>query len=513
MNGAGTPLPRADVQQRPAAPAVLAGGTAIVLALALVKLLVHLATGWRYGYHRDEMYYVIGGRHLEWGYVDHPPFTPLLARMATTVFGESLLGLRFFSALAGAIVVVLAALLARELGGGRFARGLAALAVLASPMYLGANGMFQTVSFDQLWWVLGTLLVVRLLRTEDPRLWLPLGMVVGVGLQTKHTMALFGAALAVGLLLTPQRAWLRTRWPWLAAALAFGIVLPHLLWQVANDWPTLGFLRNSNADVQEETGRLGFVLWQALLIGPLALPIMGLGIRRLFAADGGRYRALGWLCAAVFGALLVLGGKPYYVGPLYPLLLAAGAVGVERLSRRSPRPWLRPAAGALLAVNGLLPLPILVPLLPQDTMVDLKLFDFNADLAEMVGWPEMVQQVAAVHRGLPEAERTGAAIFAGSYGEAAAIDVLGEAHDLPPAISGHNSYWLWGPGAAADARVVVAVRVRPETLSALFRDCRPAGTITNAAGVDNESLGVPIHVCREPVRPLSELWPELKRYG
>ncbi len=369
--------------------------TVILFSLAALKLALHLLTNGEYGFHRDELYYIVGGQRLSWGYVDHPPLVPLLARVMTSLFGLSVAGLRLLPALMGAVIVFVTGLLARELGGGRFAQALAPLAVVASLIYLLTNTLFQTVTPDQLAWVLGCYLLLRLLNGANARrTWLLLGTLLGVALLAKYTIVLFGLGALAGLLLTPTRLQLRTPWPWAAAALALLIAAPNLLWQLNNGFPTLEFLINNNANVGADQSRLEFLLLQIPLVGPLTFPLLLAGLYFFFSPTGKPYRLLGWIYAAVMLALLAVNGKIYYPAPLYPMLFAAGAVWLERLVARRRWAWLQPTAFGATVASGLICAVIALPILPVRTFVQYQDAFPHNDFAEMFGWPELVQTVA-----------------------------------------------------------------------------------------------------------------------
>ena len=474
----------------------------LLVGLALVKVAVTAAFSDRYGWHRDELYYLASGNHLAWGYVDYPPLTPFLARVAETVFGVSLVGLRLLPELAGAAIVVLAALLARELGGGRPAQLLAAVLTLVCPLLVSTNWLFQTVTFEQLWVVLALLLVARLLRADEPRLWLPAGLILGLGLETKYTVLDVGAGLAAGVLLTGARKHLRTPWPWLGLAAAAVVALPNLAWQVQHGWPTLEYLRNHQAADRRDYPPPVFLAGQVLYIGPLLAPVAACGGWLLFRRP--RYRVLGWTSAVVLLALLVLGGKPYYSGPIFPLLLAAGAVWIEAVV---PRPRWRAAIAAAAAAATVLGLPLELPVLPAPAMARLGLWQVRSDYADEYGWPEYVAQVTAARDSLPPAERGRAVILASNYGEAGAVDALSS---LPRAYSGHLTYWYWGP--PPDSDVVLAIGYPPGLLDSLFGQVTRVGTIANGLGVGNQEVGRGIYVCRQPRQPLGQAWPRLKAF-
>jgi Dolichyl-phosphate-mannose-protein mannosyltransferase len=481
-----------------------------VLAVAGGVFALHAALSGRYGFHRDELYYLAAGRHPALGYVDQPPLVPLLARAIGAVAGDHLWPLRLVAGLAHAAIVVLAGLIARELGGGRRALVLAAVATATAPLFVAAGGMFQTVVLDQLWWALALLLVVRLLRGADPRWWLAVGAVVGVGLQTKWSVVLLAIGLAVGLAAVPSaRHQLRSPWPWLGLALALALWTPNLVWQALNDWPTLEFTRHSNADVRAEEGRLGFVLQQLLLAGPVAVPLAGAGVVWLWRHPP--WRALAVAMAVVAAVLLVVGAKAYYLAPMYILGFAAGGVAAERwLAAPS---WRWPSAWRALAVGALVALPAVAPVAPVGAYADM-FHDLNDELGEQVGWPELVDQVARVVTVLPADERADVRVVTASYGEAAAIDLYGPARGLPrgTALSAHNSYvdW-WADGEPAGA--VVFVRYARDRIEPYCNDVLgPVVVVSNPADVPNQVAGTSILVCHSLRVPPAQLRDELRHF-
>lgn len=489
-------------------PAIEAAGPLAVLAA--LKLVLNLLAWDRYGFHRDEWYYIVGGLHPAAGYVDHPPLTPLLAGLIYRIAGLELVAYRLVVGLAGAAVIVLAGLMARELGGGRTAQWLAGLAVLCLPIFAMTNLLFQTVPFDQLVWAVVILLFVRLLRRQEPRAWLWIGLAFGVGLLTKHTVALLAIALGVALLLTPARRWLGTRWPYLALGLAVLSALPNLIWQLANDFPTLEFIENNSANTREEFSRPALVFWQLFVPGFLALPLIGAGALWLFRAEGGRWRALGWLAVTPPLLVVLLQAKFYYSAPVLPLLCAGGAVAAERWIAERERGWRRPALVGALALNLLVILPFMVPLLPLERAHDLGVFDINGELAETVGWDELAAQVAEVYATLSPEEQARTRILTIAYGEAGALDLLGDDYGLPDALSAHNSYYHWGPGDDWDTLIVVGFR--PARLEPHFEACEPAGEVRLALDIDNEINGHPLLICRGLRTPVDQWWEGLRTF-
>jgi 4-amino-4-deoxy-L-arabinose transferase-like glycosyltransferase len=478
-----------------------------LLGLAAAKAALHLSLAGQYGFHRDELYYLMCGRHLAWGYVDHPPLAPLVARLVELVFGPSLVAMRLVPALLGAALVVLAGLMAREMGGRAWAQTLAGVAVLASPIFLLTNHMFQTVTFDQVAWVLGGLLVLRLARTGNERLWPLVGLVAGAGLLAKHTVLLFGLGLAAGLAATPLRRHLLSPWLWAGGALAILIFLPNLLWQAGHGWPTLEFARNNNARVAQEFTPAALLAIQAAFVGPTVLPVFAAGLAFLFGPRGASFRIAGWIWLVVTLVLLVLGGKPYYPAPAWPAVLAAGAVWIETFAE--PRRWrrLRLAVPAVVLLGTAPWLWIGLPIVPREVFARHHDKWPHKEFNEQFGWEELAAQVAAVYRALPEAERARAGLFTESYGEAAALDLFGPRHGLPRATSGHNNYHFWGP---PETDIVIAVAWSRRRLDRVFGEVEEAARITNALGIPNESSSQTIFICRRPLRPWPEIWEALR---
>jgi 4-amino-4-deoxy-L-arabinose transferase-like glycosyltransferase len=502
-------------------PATIAGMPMPIAAIALVagaKLAVHLLTNGQYGYQRDELYYLASGNHPAAGYVDYPSITPLLARLDAILLGNSPWALRLVPSLVGACLVLLVALLTRELGGGRKAQILGALAAGTSLMLLGSNWLFQTVTFDQLWWIAAILVFARLLRSSDARLWLAIGALLGLGLETKLTILNLGVGFATALILPPLRSHLRTRWPWLGLLTATVLLAPNLIWQQLNGWPTLDFLR-THSDVIRSAGQgslslnfdsggvVAFLAFQPVLIGLATLPLWVMGWYYLLRQP--RYRPLGTAALTAF-LLFLLIGKAYYPGPLIPVLLAAGCVQLEASSAR--RRWRHAAqiAAAAMVVQAILALPITIPLVPQSALARFGLDEFRKDYADTVGWPELVGQVAGVYRQLTPAEQQATVILASNYGEAGAVDLYGQAVGLPPAVSPNLTFWYWKP-AHLEARTVIAIGFDEPYMRNLFTDVTLVDTVRSVDDTGNEEVGRAILLCRQSIVPLDDVWPSLRR--
>jgi 4-amino-4-deoxy-L-arabinose transferase-like glycosyltransferase len=490
-----------------------------VLGLALARVLLHTLTNGQYGFHRDELATLDDARHLAWGYVAYPPLTPAVGRVALELFGPSLPGLRLFAALAQGAAMVLAGLMARELGGGRWAQVVASLAVAIAPISLLMGALFQYVAFDYLWWVVVAYCTIRLLRSENPRWWLGIGAAIGIGMLTKYTMAFCVAGLGAGVLLTSARRHLASRWLWGGAALAVLIVLPNLLWQAQHGFVSLEFLAAIHArDVA--IGRTQGYLVEQLFVSanPFTIPlwVTGLGFY-LVSRAGRRYRAVGWMYVVPFALFLVAQGRSYYLAPAYPMLIAAGAVVGERWlgSLRATRARVvRSTAWTALAAGTVLGGALMLPIAPVGSGLWGVTSAVHDNFVEQIGWPELVATVAEIYAALPADERSGTAILTGNYGEAGAVDLYGPAAGLPAAISGVNSYWARGYG-DPPPRTLIVLGFRRDAAERLFETCDLAGRLTNRYGVRNEeSRDHPdVFVCRGPRRPWPALWAELRRFG
>lgn len=492
----------------------------IVAALACAKLLFQLIAFHGYGIFRDELYYLACGRHLAWGYVEFPPMIAVLTRAVTLPFGESLFAIRLLPAIAGALLVVLTAMIARELGGGRFAQGLAGLAVIVAPAWMSIDHFMNTNAFEPLFWAGAVWMALRAWNTGDARYWLGFGVLVGLGLENKHATLFFGFGFAAGLLLTARRRSFGQRNLWIGGAIAALIFLPNVLWQISLGWPTLEFLRNAVKYKNAILTPWAFLATQLQLTAAAALVwIAGLWFF-FFHPRGKSYRALGWTYLVIFATLVALHGKGYYLLPAYPMLLAGGGVWLEQaLARR-----LKPALIAVMLIVAAVSAPMAVPVLPVETFVRYaawlgienpkeerhemgRLPQFYAD---MFGWRHMAEQVAGVFHALPPEDQARTAIFAWNYGDAGAVDYYGPGLGIPHAISGHNNYYLWGPG-AADPAVMIVIGGKAEWVSRLFADVQAAGTIVEPNAMPFEN-NLTIWVCRGPKVSLRSIWPRLKHY-
>jgi Dolichyl-phosphate-mannose-protein mannosyltransferase len=493
----------------------------LLLALALAKVALHLAVIRGYGIFRDEMYLVDCARRLAWGYVDHPPLSPAMLRVTLATLGDAVFAIRLPAALAGGALVFLTGWITRELGGGRFAQAFAALTVIIAPYYLVSHHIYTMNAFEPLSWMGAVAILILMLKGGSPKLWLVFGVLAGISLENKHTMLLMGFGLVLGLALTSERRRLLDPWLWLGGVAALAILLPNLLWQAQHQWPELEFMRRAEEVKNYRASAWEFLLGQVTLIGPVALPVWVAGLVWLFSPRGKRWRMFGWCYLIMLVCLLATHGKIYYLAPAYPMLLAAGAIVWERTTER--RGWLRPASVALALIAGVTLAPLAIPLLPVETFIryaraigftDVKTEKHESGrlpqlYADMFGWDNMAMQVASVYSALSPADRSQAAIFGQNYGEAGAIDYFGPRLGLPRAISGHNNYYLWGPGDRG--AVLVVIGGRAEGARRYYEEVTAAGRILNPYAMPYET-NLTIWVCRRPRQPIRDFWPQLKHY-
>lgn len=501
------------------------GAGAVVAAMASIKLLLHLYAGRHYGYFVDELYYLACAQHLAWGYVDQPPLIALIARTARMLLGDSLSAIHLFPALAGAAKVLLAGLIARELGGRRFAQGLAAFCVLVAPGFLALDNWLSMNPFEPLFWMGCAWTVIRIIRTGNQKLWLWFGVLAGLGLENKHSMLIFGSGIVAGLLLTPERRVLRSPWIWAGGAVAFLIFLPNLLWNIQHHFPFLELqenIRRSGRNVAMPP--LAFLGQEILTMLPLTAPVWLAGLWYFFFRPEGKpFRSLGW--AFLVAAVLIMAFNPrvYYLFPAFPLVMAAGSVLWESwLDNRHGR-WIKPVYGVLMVAMAVVILPTVLPILPPETYIryakaihfdqprieTMKLGPLPQLYADQFGWEEMAAEVSRIFHTLPLDVQPKTAIFGQNYGQAGAIDLFGPKYGLPKAISGHQSYYLWGPREYTGESMIV-MEDRQERLETKFAFVQKVGHVGHPYAMPYEHFD--IFYCRGLKRPLQEIWPLLKNW-
>ena len=503
----------------------LLGAGAVVALIAIVKLAVHLYAGRRYGFFVDELYYLACARHLDWGYVDQPPLIALIAWIGRSTLGDSLAATRLFPALAGSSLVLLTGLIARELGGRRFAQGLAALTVLLAPAFLAMDHFLSMNAFEPLFWMGCALVLIRIVKTGNQKLWLWFGVLAGLGLENKHSMLMFGFGIVLGLLLTPQRRFLRNPWMWAGGGIALLIFLPNLLWNIQHHFPFLELQANIRRDGRNVSLSAGaFWLQEFLALLPLSLPVWLGGLWFfLFRREGKPFRALGWAWLVTAGLIFGLNPRVYYLFPAFPMLLAGGAVAWESWLAGPRARWLKWAYVPLMIAMGVVLAPMMVPVLPAETYIRYseathlappriethKLGPMPQLYADQFGWEEMTAVVAHAYNSLPSGVRAKTAIFAQNYGQAGAVDLFGPKYGMPRAISGHQSYFLWGPRGYTGESIIV-MDDRRENLEPLFAEVRKVGHVEHPYSMPYEHFD--IFYCRGFKYSLSDYWPKVKNW-
>lgn len=447
-------------------------GFGVVAVIVAARLLLHLLTANRYGIFRDELYYIACARHLDWGYVDMPPFIPFVTRLFIALFGPSLFVIRLIPAIAGCGAIALTGYQAYQFGGRRFAMGLSALAMAVSAVFVINGHLLGTNDFEAMFWMGCASVVVRIIQTGNQKLWLWFGVLAGIGLLNKYSMAVFGAGIVLGLLLTPERQAFAHKWIWIAGGIALLICLPNLLWNIHRDWPFLQLMRNIRASGRDVAlAPVPFLIQQVLMVNPFAFPLWLAGLVWLFfGREGRRYRVLGWAFVVTFGFFIAQHGKDYYIAPAYPMLLAAGGVVCEAWLARTRRGWLKPVFVVVLLVPALVLMPLIAPVIsPEQFVAFIHAIHFTPPVSEHsharsplpqyysdeLGWEAMVAQVAGIYHSLPPEVQANTAIKTSNYGEAGAIDYFGPKYGLPAAVCFHQNYWYWGTHGYTGESIIV----------------------------------------------------------
>jgi hypothetical protein len=495
----------------------------LVLVPVLV-VLVHVLFLRGYGWFRDEFYYFACARHLAFGYVDHPALSIVPLWIVRSILGDSLVAARLLVALASGTTVAVVGLMTRDMGGGRFAQTLAMVCATVAPVYLALASFYSMNVFDVMIWAIAAWLVVTLVNAPRLSTWIALGIVLGLGVENKISVLWLIGGLTIGLLVTDYRI-VRSPGPWVAMLIAGALAAPYAMWQVANGWPTLEFIRRASSDKMIAQAPWSFLLSQVTDMHPLTLPVW-LGGLWFFLMDprGRPYRSLGVMFLCVLGLLLVNAtSRPEYLAPAYTALFAGGACWLEAATARFGKPIQTAAIGAL-TVAGLITAPLAMPMLPVDTYIQYaavlgekpstdekkELADLPQFYADRFGWDELVAATTQAFESLTDEERRVAAIFTSNYGEAGAVDVLGRAARLPFALSGHNNYWLWGPNGFT-GEVLIALTQSRERLEARFEDVQQVGTIECQHCMPYQNHR-PVFVCRRPKQPIAEIWPQVKHF-
>ena len=498
----------------------------LIALFSAAALLVHFLTNGRYGYFRDELYYLACARHLDFGYVDQPPLSILLLRLSQLFVGDSLFAIRLLPALAGAAIVALTGIIARELGGCGWAIALACAATLSALFYLAVGNFFSMNAFEPLFWMGYICLLVRIINGGSPALWLWFGVLLGLGLENKHSTVFFAAGIFVALLLTPERRHFAQKWIWLGGLLAFAAALPNIVWEAQYHWPTYELLSNiAHSNKNVALSPVEFIVQQVNFVNPATLPLWLAGLVWLFGSrEGRRYRAIGIIYLVTLAEFIILHGKSYYLAPAYPMLFAAGGVAIERVCAVRLR-WAKPTLLAIVLLAGALFAPVIVPVLSPDKLVTyMRAIHFEPPrtetshtatlpqiFADQFGWEEMVGSVAYAYHHLPPEDEKRAAIFCQNYGEAGAIDFFGPKLGLPSAISGHQNYFLWGPRNWT-GEVALVLNTDDRNERELFGSVEDLGQVASSPWAMPFEQRMHIFLCRDLKISVRELWPRVKNW-
>ncbi len=501
---------------------------AILWFLAFVKLMLHFATNGQYGYHLDELYYMACGDRLDWGYAELPPLVAVVAHFSRSLMGDSLFSIRFFPAIAGALLVVLTGLIARELGGGRFGQYLAALLVVVSPYFLAMNTILTMNAFEPLIWTLCSYLILLSIKYRNPKLWLLIGLVLGIGLLNKFSVVFFAFSMVMGLWMTQHQVFSK-KWIWLGGVIAIVLFMPTVIWQIQHGLPFLEQQEAANLYSKKPFPEsiIDLFVQPILMMHPLALPIWLAGLYfYLGSKDGRPYRLFCWIFVITYGVFLLMQGKSYYLTPLYPMLFAGGAIMVEQWVRGQQH--LKAIISGALLVGTMVLLPLTIPVLPMEAMLQISSYysaiyslpDRNSaalntqqapsHFRSMLGWEDSVAQVSKVYHQLPSSEQAQTAILSWEYHDASAIDFYGPRYDLPKGISGAHTFYFWGYQNYSGEQVI-SLGGDLSYLQQLFNQVDQVDTVTHAHVIGIKS-NIPIYLCRGLKVPFSQSWPRFKAY-
>ncbi len=493
--------------------------TALIAYLALADFIVHMIFAGNYGYFRDELYYIVSGtQHLSLGYVDFPPFIAYVAALLNLISKDSLISIHVVPALNESLLVFVTGMIARELGGGRKAQILAAISTLVSLDLLAFGSILTPDSFDSLWWSLLAYLIIRIVRRKEPKLWVVAGLVVGIGLLTKFTIFFFVAALFISFLAIPSgRKYLRSKWIAIGGLLSVAFILPMVYWNSINGWPMIQFYQEFRGDVSGG-GPLSFFFTQLAGISILNVPIFVIGLYfYLRSNQGSELRALGITYLLLYAFMTVLNMKTYYLMPAYPMLFAGGAILIERSSNAKKGFFRRfgsvPFIACLIVVAMLLA-PLAMPILSPQTLI--KYYgesNYQASpLPDRYGWSGMVTNLSKAVDTLPANVISQACIFTSNYGEASAVNFFGGSLGLPKAISGHNNYYIWGPGSCT-GQVLITIGVSLSTVQQSYKNVSTLTTLDCQYCISYEQI-LPVYLCTNPnFTSLAAVWSGTKDYS
>jgi len=500
-------------------------GLPFVIIICIAYIAIQLITASNYPVFRDELYYLDCANHPAFGYVDQPPVSIIILTIWKAIFGDSLLSIRILPALLGACLIFLTALISRALGGGKGAQIFAGVSACSGLVYYVLGGYYSMNAFDFVFWALLFYVFIKIINTQNPKLWMTFGIIAGLGLMNKISVLYFGAGLVAAMIFTKERTWFRNKYFYFGGFIALLVFLPYIIWNFTNDFATIQFIKNATTFKNESIPLLDFVKEQILDLNPLNFFVWFTGIIALiFSSKLKKYRVIAFTYIAIFVILTVQKSKPYYLVPAYSVLLGAGAVAITEFFDSKRLAALKYVFGSLMIIVTCLLSPIVVPVLQPSALADYldkvgirpktgensKEALFPQYFADRFGWEEMTEKVAKAYDSLPPEERKYTAIFGQNYGEAGAIDYYGRNYGLPQAISGHNSHWLWGYGSDS-INTVIVIGDKKEKLESLFNSVTLADT-TNCSYAMPFENHLPIFICRGMKKSFKEIWPELKKF-
>lgn len=503
------------------------GSTAIIIYFALLKLILHLLFNTGYGYFRDEFYYIACAENLAFGYVDHPPLIALLTKIWVSIAGNSVYAIRILPSIAGAAIVLLTGLITRELGGGKFALVLAGTAALFSPVLIIQSGYLSLNAFDILIWTAALYVLVLIIKYDLEKYWIIFGILAGIGLMNKISVLFLGFGVGVGLLLTVNRKYFMSGYFWLGTAIAVIIFLPHIFWQIAHSWPNLEFIHNAQTYKIAETSPVEFILIHFIELHPNSVILLFVGlVYFLIISKEKQYRLFPVIYLSILVLFLVQNAKPYYISVLIPFAVALGAAAADLLIGNKIKTWLKTVIIVLMLPGYFWSVPLVLPVLEVDDYIayadyfgmkpgsgeNHEIGLLPQHYADRFGWVEIVDAVKNAYDQLTEEEKSKAVVFGQNYGHAGAVDLLGKKYGLPPAISGHNSYWLWGYPDNFTGEVVIVIGGSKEDNLKFFEYVEHAGTASNKYAMPYEN-NLPVFICRSLKGDPAELWKRVKHFN
>ena len=480
----------------------------VILILSIIKFLIQWFGNQNYGFHRDELLHLSVSEHLDWGFMEFPPFIGIIGKLSYWLFDYSLLGMRLFPTLAGVAILILCCLMVKELGGKTKAIFLAGICILAFLPFYRNHTLFQPVAFDQLFWTLGFYYMIRYINTEHKKYLVLIGITLGIGLMNKYTMLVWTFGIFIGLLFFQKGKTFKNKWLYISGVLALIIFLPNMIWQALNDFPILRHFQSLNNKQLEGLNTSAFFLEQLEMIPPFTIFFLGI-VGLLFSKYLMQYRSIGIAALVMFMTMWILKSKTYYIFALYPVIFAAGSTFIGHLLRK--RPIFVYVVSAFVLLPMVYFIPQLTPILPIEKFVDYAQLEerngrleLTGDYADMFGWEEQVKLVDSVYRSLSDKEQQDCVLWAENYGEAGALKILGKRYNLPNPISRHGSFWTWGYG-NKDADVWISLGNEKASVEYVFKDVELVKIITHKYAIDEEN-GISVYICRNPKIDIEDWW-------